>query len=206
MPEEYGAFFRERQAPKALRLSPPVRTAVQKRFSQLAGLEVSLSDIYADAFLRGAPGLAAALRTAQSAQDVAKAFADAAPQVEKGLLLAEAATSCRDRVKEFIADSVAAKTGVPRSVYLRAIRDEDLSFNGFRLSCDLLSGKTAAESPADMETLFRAEADQFAAVRAALLKQVDARHLPEHRPDDDQPRCDAGHEEPRHPRADAVRT
>ncbi len=167
-----------RPALSALLRETLVRTAVQKRFSQLAGHEVSLSDIYADAFLRGAPGLAAALRTAQSAQDVAKAFADAAPQVEKGLLLAEAATSCRDRVKEFLADSVAAKTGVPRSVYLRAIRDDHLSFDGFELSCDLLSGKTAAASPEDVERLFRAEADQFAAGRAALLAQVDALNLP----------------------------
>ena len=155
-----------------------ILTIVQAKLRETeAALGFPRGTIRPDAILKREPAFAAALNAAATPAEVARAFADFAPQIEKFVRVCRAADDCAAKTKSYVAEKFESLGSLPAGQILHMIEPRNLTINGRKIADKIASGAIKAETPEEIEAVFRAEAEKFARPRIEAFAKLDAMNL-----------------------------
>ena len=121
------------------------------------------------------PDLVGRLAACAGADEVAAALSSVEDRVDAEIRRAETTARCKEAFYGMVRAALSAKTGIPASALVEpALSRTALQGLAGAVQDRISDRKVPAESEAEIEQAFRAEAERFAAERAAILEKADA--------------------------------
>ena len=121
------------------------------------------------------PDLVGRLAACAGADEVAAALSSVKDRVDAEIRRAETTARCKEAFYGMVRAALSAKTGIPASALVEpALSRTALQGLAGAVQDRISDRKVPAESEAEIEQAFRAEAERFAAERAAILEKADA--------------------------------
>lgn len=117
------------------------------------------------------------LKSCLNPQEVASVVAQFRPRIEKAIVHSVESRRCSAEFMDYAAAALEKETGIPAASLAGVLDQVRLSSLANRASDAVVSGKVPAQTAADVEAVFRAEAAKFAKEKADLFAKVDALRL-----------------------------